>query len=199
MRFGRNAGKAGKAIRSRPAGLNPSHVAEGELRPSEKLIWAAKPTSLRSHLIGKVFTALFGIPFLAFAVFWISKAAEMGGGQGFDFFPLFGIPFVLVGVGMVLSPLYAVYVAEHTVYALTDQRLVIIEDSWRKSVRSWTLDQADEIERRDNIDGSCNLYFATSVHRGSKGSTYTKRHGFIGIDGGDDLEYQITRLRDSGE
>lgn len=193
MRFGRNPGRG---EHRRNSSGNPASLVKGELQTGEKLLWAAKPSGIRSHVLGKLPLALFGIPFFAFAVFWTNMAAEMGGG-GFDLFPLFGVPFMLIGAGLILSPIYAAWLADRTVYALTDRRLIIIKDGWQKSVRSWTLAQADELERRDHSDGTSSLYFATSISRDTKGRSTTRRHGFVGIDGAADLEYQITRLRDS--
>jgi hypothetical protein len=70
-----------------------------------------------------------GIPVTAFAIFWMALASQQTkqiSGPG-SFFPLFGIPFIVVGLGMLSSPLWRGRKALRTVYALTDQRAIIFE------------------------------------------------------------------------
>ena len=87
-------------------------VLKAELQPGERIIWVGQPIPSR---IGRGTFAifLFGIPWTAFAIFWIGAAAVIGwktedGGTGSRFFtlffPLFGLPFVLVGIGMLSFP-----------------------------------------------------------------------------------------------
>jgi hypothetical protein len=47
------------------------------------------------------------------------------GGLGYAF-PLFGTPFIVVGVGMLSLPFLPVFVARRTLFAVTDQRLLRI-------------------------------------------------------------------------
>ena len=74
-----------------------------ELESGERILWMEQP-------IPRYFTAistgafLFAIPWTAFAVFWICGASgfripDFSKG-GFSFFPLFGLPFVLIGIAM---------------------------------------------------------------------------------------------------
>lgn len=82
---------------------------------------------------------LFGVPFTGFAIFWIATASGMflGGageaGQGgfFAFFPLFGIPFLLVGLGMLTSPYWMYRRALKTCYALTNHTIHLFATSFR--------------------------------------------------------------------
>jgi hypothetical protein len=41
-------------------------------------------------------------------------------------FPLFGVPFVLIGLGMLAAPYWMRRKAQNTVYALTDKRALIL-------------------------------------------------------------------------
>ena len=49
-------------------------------------------------------------------------------------FPLFGLPFVMVGVGMLSSPFWLRRRAKRTCYALTDRRAILWEAGWFGSV-----------------------------------------------------------------
>ena len=86
----------------------------------EKLIWSGRPSPIAYARRKGTRTFLLGIPFLAFALFWVAKASEAPGG-----FWLFGIPFVLIGCGLVLSPLWFYFRAGRTAYALTSTRAIV--------------------------------------------------------------------------
>src|SRR3712207_4913094 len=103
-----------------------------ELRDREHLVWAGQPRPSRV-MRSAIPIVLFGIPWTAFAIFWMVVASGMlfggfgGGGPGpfgafFSCFPLFGLPFVLVGLGMLSSPFWMYRRAKRTCYAVTDQR-----------------------------------------------------------------------------
>jgi hypothetical protein len=68
-------------------------IAEGELQPGEKLVWAERPQAMalaRRHMA----RSLIGIPFTAFAVFWTWMAytgTRKGAPGAFaTFFPALG-------------------------------------------------------------------------------------------------------------
>ena len=80
-----------------------------ELGPTEKLLWSAAPAPGRlARITLPIF--LFAIPWTAFAIFWIAGASGFkrpNFGQPAGLFPLFGVPFVLIGLGMLSSPYWA--------------------------------------------------------------------------------------------
>ncbi len=50
---------------------------------------------------------LFGVLWTGFSVFWMWGASGFGQGDRIgSLFALFGLPFVLIGLGMLLSPFY---------------------------------------------------------------------------------------------
>lgn len=145
-----------------------------ELDEGEKLLWLDQPLP---GLFAKQYLPLmlFGIPFGGFAVFWTVTAASMGNGDKAGglatFFPLFGIPFMCVGLSMLCSPLYGRWQAGRSAYALTDRRAVLFEAQWNGvTVRSFKSSQLGEIERHQRADGSGDLIFAHEV------SGYSDRH-----------------------
>ncbi len=100
-----------------------------ELEPGEKILWMEQP-------VPRYFTAnstgmfLFAIPWTAFAIFWICGAAgfkipDFSKGH-FNFFPLFGVPFVLIGIGLMSAPLRAYRKAFKTIYVITDRRAITL-------------------------------------------------------------------------
>ena len=136
-----------------------------ELQGDERLLWSGRPRPLRMAL-GATPMLVFAVPWTAFSVFWICGAAgfkvpDFHAG-GFAFFPLFGLPFLLIGLAMLLSPLWAWRSAHHTVYAVTDRRLLIIETGGSTSVRAISPDGLDRLRRVERRDGSGDLIFTTS-------------------------------------
>ena len=89
-----------------------------ELRDHERLLWVRQPRAGR-FARQALPLVLFGIPWTAFALFWTAAASGMlfggagNGGPG-SFFPLFGLPFVLIGVGMLSSPCWFIRQAKRT-------------------------------------------------------------------------------------
>ncbi|MBX7218420.1 MAG: hypothetical protein K1Y36_00595 [Blastocatellia bacterium] len=67
--------------------------------------------------------------------------------------------------------------ARHTVYAVTNQRLVVIEDVWKTRTTCQTLETLHSIRHVLNEDGSGDLIFQNPETK-----RHSKRFGFFGID-----------------
>ena len=178
-----------------PAALS---IAQREMRSGERLIWAERPAPGRLALAGLPVT-LFGAVFGGFALFWIVAAASMTPAESgvFAFFPLFGVPFLLVGLGMFLAPLWIWIGGKKTVYAISSDRLVIIKGD---RVRSFEPDEIGELERREGADGSGDVVFRRELvrsHSRHHGRTRERKIGFFGIPEVRRVEDEIRRLKDS--
>ncbi len=167
-----------------------------ELRSGERIIWTAQPIPKRfaraSWLI-----SIFGIPFLAFSIFWMMAGQVAGGARGpGQFFQLFGVPFVLVGLGLVTSPIWMRKRAERTVYFITDQRAVILSQGFtgRTRVESYAPEQLQSITREQNPDGSGDIVFITRTWRDSDGDRRSQRIGFFGVPDVKSVEDHIRAL-----
>lgn len=170
---------------------------QSELRPAERLMWAGQPRPGRYTRQSLPFM-LIGVPFTAFALFWMAGAGVMAflagnaAGDGGIFslcFPLFGIPFVLVGLGMLSTPFWFARKAKRTCYAITDRRAILWEAGWwgRLDVRSYEPSALNRMVRTEYADGCGDLVFEEVVSHGrdddGNRTTYTTRHGFLAIDG----------------
>ena len=180
---------------------NPSQIIQEELARDEKLIWADVPISIKAHAYSAIPIALFGIPFFSFAVFWTWGASSMlrsGSGSGIDgfdiFFPMFGIPFLLVGLGMVLSPLWKMYKAKHLTYGMTDKRLIIRHAFPRIELQSWPLSSIKKLNRIGTAKGPGDIIFAEVEKSSNNGSRSIEKIGFIGISEPKRLEDKIRNL-----
>jgi hypothetical protein len=172
---------------------------EAEIEPSERLLWTGSPDPAR-WAAGGIPAMLFGIPFTLFALFWMAMAggisflssgiARQTGGPGFAtpfmFFPLFGLIFVAVGLGLLLSPLWAYLKAQRTIYAITDRRAITLEENafGSRSVRSFGPDEISLMERRENANGIGDLVFSReryNTYRNGRHRSHLRENGFFAI------------------
>jgi hypothetical protein len=152
-----------------------------ELRRGERVLWQGRMLARVSP--GHFGIWLFAVPWTAFALFWTAMAFsgvrsfEGAGVLGYAF-PLFGTPFIAVGLGMLSLPFLPLIGAKHTMFAVTNQRLIRIflggRRLWTKSVEG---DRIGEIDRRERPDGSGTLQIAIGSHRDSDGDRVIDRFG----------------------
>ncbi len=137
-----------------------------EVGPGEKVIWSGQPKASR-FVLATIPVVVMGLFATGFSIFWV-VIAFLGTRQGgFSLiFPLFGLPFVLIGVGMIGSPLWAASKSRRIVYALTDRRLILIEPTFLPGgtrVVSIRGGEIGPIERLERADGSGNLTFGRPI------------------------------------
>ena len=148
----------------------------------EHVLWAASPN--RWAYANKYWkTALFGIPFAAFAIFWTYMATH-GVSKGHAaiplFFPLWGLMFVGIGLAMLASPLFAAFAARNVYYVVTQRRAVIFEKPLRLSIRSFDGSSLGGFERVSGGGAAGSIIFQRNIERRGKGTRITEV-GFIGL------------------
>jgi hypothetical protein len=178
-----------------------------ELERDEQLLWVGQPDPKRFARSG-CFMVAFGVPFTAFAVFWMAMAGGIGfmgarqaGGFGglFACFPLFGLPFVVIGLGLLSSPYWLRQQARRTCYALTDRRALIWVAGWFGGieVRSYAPGQLSRIHRVQYADGCGDLIFEEIVTYGrdshGHSTSSTRRYGFMAIPRVHEVEELLRR------
>lgn len=156
---------------------------QSELKPVEFISWAGQPDPVRYARSARQ-VWLFFIPWTAFAIFWMVAAT------GFRFpsfedpsnlFFLFGLPFVLIGVGGLSSPIWMRRRAKDIIYAVTDQRALSIEGKRNLRVTSYYPKDLGTIERIEQPDGFGSLMLRSSAYLDADGDRRTKMQGFIAI------------------
>ena len=159
---------------------------EMELRAGERIVWTGQPIPERFARFSW-FLAVFGIFWTGFSVFWVLGAGWMTSNSStpgpFKLFPLFGLPFVAIGIGMLTSPIWMRKKAANMAYVITDQRAFISEQTWRGGihVQSFGPRELQSLERRQHADGSGDLIFFTERWRDSDGDRRTRQSGFFAI------------------
>jgi hypothetical protein len=174
-------------------------LVQAELVTGERLLWVGQPLP-RRYLLFSIPIVLFAIPWTGFAVFWVLTASGMlfggmgnnapGPGGFFACFPLFGLPFILIGLGLFSSPYWLLRKARRTCYALTDRRAIIWEPGVFSSisVRSYGPDQLKRIRRNQRADGTGDLIFEEMATYDNEGHRSISSRGFMAIPQVRDIE-----------
>jgi len=186
--------------------MNPGDAqlrAQSELQSGESIYWTGTANPGRAAL-SALPASLFGIPFAGFAAFWISQAlrgtAAMSRGShnsfasGFAIFPLFGVPFLLIGLGIVLAPLWAYLKGRSTVYAVTNQRVMIISGGNSRSVKSLTPVDILGVDHSERPDGSGDIYIMTAGVMRTNNSVSNIRATLVGVPNVKQVAQQVMQL-----
>jgi hypothetical protein len=174
-------------------------LVDRELDSTEHVEWIDQPIPARLART-TLPTVLFGIPWTTFAIFWTVMAGwgtwRKGNSGWFWLFPLWGVPFILIGLGMLSSPFWAFRRAKRTAYVLTDRRALVINVGWRAkvSLRSFEPAALTDLQRTERSDGSGDLVFATDYSEGRRGRSIANAVGFIAVRDVKEVEGRVRRL-----
>jgi hypothetical protein len=128
-----------------------------ELSAGEQVLWSGRP---RQGIVLRGSDAL-GIPFsllwCGFAIFWehgvITSNAPL-------FFTLWGVPFVLVGLYMVVGRFFFdAQQRARTFYAITPERILIITVMFARKVKSLNLNTLTDISLTESRGGEGDITF----------------------------------------
>ena len=193
---------------SGPGAALPIVIAQGEMRPRERVIWAERPVS-GSGRKTSFRTVGFGLLFAGFAAFWtlVAYALSRASNGPVDWisylFPFFGIPFFLVGITVAFSPLFAGRKTGSLVYALSNERILIIRNTRWRQVRSFDLVGIHDVERNERADGSGDILFRTGSLGKSDAHSLLGTAGLFGVANvrrvGEEIDRALRRARDDAE
>jgi hypothetical protein len=159
------------------------------LLPGERVLWSGCPAP---HKLRSAYAIwLFAVPWTAFALMWEAMAflpwfastntpAAITWSFGIVF-PLFGLPFIAVGFGMLAMPFLAQRKAARTIYGLTDRRILRVSASAKRESTSVLYSQMGPIDVRVGGDGYGDLRIQTGTSRDSDGDRVTERFEVLGV------------------
>jgi hypothetical protein len=134
-------------------------VMRAELRSGEKLLWAGKP---RSGLVLRPLDAFlipFSLMWCGFVVFWEVMVIAHGAPL---FFALWGIPFVLMGIFVVVGRFVVdAKQRQHTYYGLTTETVIIVSGLVRRTVKSLALRGLADTSLTERRNGSGDIEFGS--------------------------------------
>jgi len=185
--------------------MNPGDAqqrAQSELQSGESIYWTGTADPARAAL-SALPAMIFGIPFAGFALFWINGAYQASShiskspnafAKSFSVFPIFGLPFLFVGLGIVLAPLWAYLKGRSTVYAVTNQRVMVISGNGTRSVKSLTPADIVSVDHRERPDGSGDVVICTNGILRSNNSTSQVKVALLGIPNVKEVAQQVMAL-----
>lgn len=146
----------------------------GLLAPDEKILWQGQPCRAIDWRALLSPLTLMGAFFTSFSLFWIAMAASMTAGSGapvlFRAFPLFGLPFLVLGLWMLGGRVVLdAWLRGRTWYTLSSQTVFTARDVFaRKTLESWPLRDIERIVLEDGQPGAVifHLKGSTGVHQG---------------------------------
>ena len=122
------------------------------LSRGERLLWCGAPR--RGLLLRPTDAALipFSLMWGGFAIFW--EWSVMRSGAPF-FFRLWGVPFVLAGLYIMIGRFFAdARIRANTVYALTNQRVIVSSGLFTSTVKSFAINNISELSVTEKSDRS---------------------------------------------
>jgi hypothetical protein len=186
-------------IETQDSGAAIREMAEAELEPGEKLVWfdQPRPGALARRSLPMAFV---GIPFTAFAVFWLWGVTQVTGKANNAiavFFPLWGLMFVAIGLCILCAPLWSAFKARSMAYAVTDRRVMIIERFPFRRTASYGPQELQGLERTERGGGIGDLVFRreqATAFRGSVNVRGATAIGFFGVSDVRRVEESVRRL-----
>ncbi|MCZ8136953.1 MAG: hypothetical protein O9266_11680 [Porphyrobacter sp.] len=172
---------------------------ERELGPDEVVVWHGWQLARIQPRMFLIY--IFAIPWTVFSLAWtgIAAAAIMGAGEdgpgliGWAF-PLFGMPFIAIGMWMLTGPFLPLLQRGRVLYVVTDRRVLKLSLLRELSVGTVPAARIGPIQRREQRDGTGTLQLAVKVGRDSDGDRQTE-HFIIGeVDDVHGAQAAISRI-----
>ena len=160
-----------------------------ELNSGETILWTGNPDPVRS-MQSTLPTFIFGIVWtggiINFIMGWHSGQQDISGPKGIFgmqglLSDLFFVPFILAAIALLLNPLVTYYTALKTIYAITNQRVLIISSKRNSKVSTYLAASINMLERTDHANGTGTVTFNRASYRDSDGDSRSDDAKFIGI------------------
>lgn len=148
---------------------------QAELESGERLLWTGRADPVRSAL-GAFAIWFFAIPWTAFSVNFMLMWRNHDWASY-----IFQGSFVLIGVGLLSTPLWTYLRARATLYGITQQRIILLTTGRTRTVQSFRDEDLNHIVRTERADGSGDLTFAQRSYRDSDGDRRTQNFTMVGI------------------
>jgi len=131
---------------------NADAIIRARLGQNEQLLWSAQPRGGVAFRIEDLYLIPFSLLWGGFAIFWEWGVSNSGAPL---FFRLWGVPFVAVGLYMIIGRFfYDAWLRSNTYYGLTSDRALIVRRTIGDSVRSIELRTLGDVTLSVNNDQS---------------------------------------------
>ena len=131
-----------------------------ELLEGEKILWSGKPEEGILFKKADIFLIPFSLLWGGFTIFWEISVLRINAPL---FFSLFGIPFVLFGLYLMIGRFfYKKHKKRNTYYAITDQRVLILTALKNKRLKSIFIKNIPTINKNIKSNGYGSIKFGNS-------------------------------------
>ncbi len=130
-----------------------------QLLPEEHLFWVGQPKRGLRLQASDATVIPFSLMWGGFAIFWETGVILAGAPW---IFKLFGIPFVLVGLHLMVGRFWVdAWQRARTYYGVSDRRIIIVKEFFQESVESLYYNAIGQVYLTTCKDGSGTIVFGT--------------------------------------
>lgn len=148
--------------------INPESMEaiQPELISGESVLWAGQPNARVIFHREDVALIPFSLLWGGFAIFWEAGVSGFWGsgqhpGNSWLIGIIFGVPFVLIGQYLIWGRfIYAAWKKRRTHYAVTERRVIVVQNGWRRQMASAFIDALPTITKEGGDNGLGTLRFA---------------------------------------
>jgi len=147
-----------------------------ELLSGESILWTGQPNPRIVFHKEDLFLIPFSLLWGGFAIVWEAGVAGFWGNSARSgpstFGMIWGIPFVLVGQYIIWGRFfYTAWKKKRTYYAVTNRRVIVVQDGWNKQMASCYLDSLPNLIKEGGSGSHGTLRFAPqeSMWSGKRG------------------------------
>jgi len=183
---------------------------QSELTSGESILWAGQPNPRIIFHKEDLYLVPFSLLWGGFAIFWEGAVAGYWGSGTrpsgpWTFGIIWGIPFVLIGQYVIWGRFfYAAWKKKRTNYAVTNRRVIVVQNGWRRQMASAYLDTLPTLLKEERSGGIGTLRFAQPeplwYGRGGWGAwdgmTIGSVPAFVDIDDVDSVYRLVADLRE---
>jgi len=131
---------------------------QGRLLKGEKIIWWGQPAQGLLFTSRDWYLVPFSLMFAGFSIFW--EASVLSGANTPLFMKLWGVPFLLMGVYLVVGRfLVDAWIRRGITYAVTDKRILILRSGLSSKFTALTFDQLPVVNLTERGDGRGTIRF----------------------------------------
>ena len=142
--------------------VNPESVVAPYLAAGERLLWTGRPRQGIHFRAVDVLLIPFSLLWGGFAIFW--EFMVLSANRAPLFFALWGIPFVVAGLYLIVGRFFFdARQRSNAVFAVTNQRVVIVSGLFTRKVTSLNLRTLSEMSLNERADGSGTLTFGPTL------------------------------------
>ncbi len=138
-------------------------TARSQLARNEKLLWSGQPRRGLRLRPADALLIPFSLMWGGFAIFWEVTVLQH---ETPGFFALWGIPFVLVGIYLIVGRFFVdAWQRARTYYVLTNQRAMIVCGIINRQIKSLPLRTMSDVTLTERADGSGSIALGPSAGR----------------------------------